>query len=44
MHWLIEALVSPVLLSEGNAALLNNPRRKPHPFFIICGVSRHHPL
>ena len=32
MHWLIEALVSlrrP--LSEGNAALLNNPRRKPPP-------------
>ena len=27
MHWLIGALVSPALLSEGNAALLNNPRR-----------------
>ena len=34
MHWLIGALVSPVLLSEGNAALLNNQRRKPSPFFI----------
>ena len=45
MHWLIGALVSlrrP--LSEGNAALQNNPRRKPHPFFIIFGVSRYHPL
>ena len=27
MHWLIEALVSPAPLSEGNAALLHNPRR-----------------
>ncbi len=34
MHWLIEALVSPAPLSEGNAALLHNPRRQPRPFFI----------
>ena len=27
MHWLIGALVSPALLSEGNAALLHNLRR-----------------
>lgn len=33
MHWLIEALASPALLNESDAALLNNPRRKPHPFF-----------
>lgn len=34
MHWLIEALVSPAPLSEGNAALLNNQRRSRGPFFI----------
>lgn len=44
MHWLIGALVSPALLSESDAALLHNLRRQPSPFFIICGVSRHHPL
>ena len=27
MHWLIEALASPALLNESDAALLNNPRR-----------------
>ena len=38
MHWLIEALVSPASLSESNAALLNNPQRKPHP--LSCPLRR----
>ncbi len=38
MHWLIEALVSPAPLSEGNAALLNNQRRQPHP--LSCPLRR----
>ena len=61
MHWLIEALVSPALLSESDAqrthfegaerrtkcsesfslwdaALLHNPRRKPHP--LSCPLRR----
>lgn len=33
MHWLIEALASPAPLSEGNAALLHNPRSAV-PFFL----------
>ena len=27
-----------------DATLLHNPRRSRAPFFIICGVSHHHPL
>ena len=29
-------------LSKANTTLLHNLRRQPRPFFIICGVSRHH--
>ena len=27
---------------RSDATLLHNPRRQPRPFFITCGVSRHH--